>query len=248
MKTSDQLLSFVFTALAASIFGSIGPATAADKPILVELFTSEGCSSCPSADRFLSDLRKSNNNIILIGEHVDYWNGLGWADPFSSAQWTERQRKYCQKLGANSCYTPQAVINGQRECVGSNQSAVREAISATSDALTVAIDLKVLKQAAKSVDISVTVGNSPRAKNVELFLVEDGVIVNVPRGENGGRQLGHDGVVRAHAMIENVKSGTVSSASLPLNTDGHPERLRVVALVEDQKGPYGAAQQALSRQ
>jgi hypothetical protein len=194
---------------------------------------------------YLSGLRRSNSNIILIGEHVDYWNGLGWADPFSSPQWTERQRSYCRRLGANSCYTPQAVINGQRECVASNRAAVQEAISATSNALTVLIDLRVLRQAARSIDISVIVGHSPRVKTVALFLVEDGVLVNVSRGENGGRQLAHDGVVRSQTTIKNVQGGIASSASLPLNAADHVEKCRIIALLEDENGPFGAAQQTL---
>jgi len=123
------------------------PCMAADKPVLIELFTSEGCSSCPAADEYLSTLRHGNKNIILIGEHVDYWNNLGWADPFSSSKSTERQRRYCQKLGANP-YTPQAVINGARECVASNKSAVQDAISSfsSSNALAVPITIKICRK------------------------------------------------------------------------------------------------------
>jgi hypothetical protein len=234
--------------LVVSVIGPLVPVSASDKPVLIELFTSEGCSSCPPADKYLSGLRRSNSNIILLGEHVDYWNNLGWADPFSSPQWTERQKNYCRKLGANSCYTPQAVINGQRECVAYNQFAIEGAIAQLSNVLVVPVDLKVVKQTTKSVEISVAVGESARAKNIMVFLVEDGVVVDVPRGENGGRQLGHDGVVRAQTVIKNIQGGTTSSADLPLNTAGHPEKFRIVALLEDEKGPFGAAQQPLSRQ
>jgi hypothetical protein len=242
-RTANCLLT-IFVVLG---LGQLAPCLAVDKPVLVELFTSEGCSSCPPADNYLSSLRQSNKNVILIGEHVDYWNNLGWADPFSSPKWTERQREYCEKLGANSCYTPQAVINGRRECVGSNQSAVQDAISSTSDALSVPIAMKIAR-GAHSVDISLVVGNSSRTKNVSLFLVEDGVSVNVQRGENGGRKLSHDGIVRSQSAIKNIKSGEKVSASLPLQNSAHSEGFRIVAILEDEKGPFGATQQSLLTQ
>ncbi|MBU6454237.1 MAG: DUF1223 domain-containing protein [Cyanobacteria bacterium REEB67] len=245
MKISKQRLSVLVLALMALPLGNAANALPEAQPILIELFTSEGCSSCPAADSYLSELRKSNCNVILLGEHVDYWNNLGWKDPFSSSIWTQRQKSYCQKLGASSCYTPQTVINGQRECVGSNQAAVQKAISETSGSLKATVDLRLLKQKANSVDISVAVKNTSRANNLEIFLVEDGVLVNVPRGENGGRQLAHDGVVRAHAVIKSIKSGIVSSASLPQNPAAPSRNFRVVALLEDENGPIGAAQQAL---
>ena len=246
MIISGRRLIRFFTTIA--VLGSCQsmPATAFNKPVLVELFTSEGCSSCPPADKYLSRLRKTNSNIILIGEHVDYWNSLGWTDPFSSAQWTERQQKYCRKLGANSCYTPQAVINGQIECIASNQSALESAISSAANSLSVPIELNVNEHGEKSLAISFKVGSSSRVKAVRLFLVEDGVSSNVGRGENGGRQLEHDGIVRAQTIVKDVKSGVATSASLPIFTNGHPENFRVVALLEDVKGPFGAAQQNLS--
>jgi hypothetical protein len=178
---------------------------------------------------------------------VDYWNNLGWADPFSSSKSTERQKQYCEKLGASSCYTPQAVINGQRECVASHKSAVQDAISSTSNALSVPISMKVARVSAGTVEISLVVGDSSRTNNVALFLVEDGVSVDVKSGENGGRQLSHDGVIRSQATIKNIQSGETTSASLPLrNIAGHSETFRIVAILEDEKGPFGATQQAVS--
>jgi hypothetical protein len=251
MKISKQRLCILILAL-TSLPLSYGAAALPDKaPILIELFTSEGCSSCPAADGYLAALRKSNANIILLGEHVDYWNNLGWKDPFSSSTWTERQRNYCLKLGVSGCYTPQTVINGKRECVGSNQAAVQQAISETAKSLTTAVDLRLIKQKANSVDISVAVRNANNTRNttnLEIFLVEDGVSVNVPRGENGGRQLSHDGVIRAHSVIRSIKSGSVSLASLPVETASHSRNFRVVALAEDENGPIGAAQEIFSDQ
>src|SRR6266404_7069098 len=105
----------------------------APKPVVLELFTSEGCSSCPPADALLKKLDDAgsldNVEIIAIEEHVDYWNRLGWTDPFSSPDWTERQQRYSQTLRRDGVYTPQLVVNGHDELVGSSERQVREAIA-----------------------------------------------------------------------------------------------------------------------
>ena len=115
------------------------------KPVLVELFTSEGCSSCPPADRLLSELDRrqpvSGANIVVLSEHVDYWNSLGWRDPFSSHQWSERQDNYGRQFGLDSIYTPQMVINGAQEVNGSDSRAVRSAIEKSAAATPVAISI-----------------------------------------------------------------------------------------------------------
>src|SRR6266849_3578517 len=100
----------------------------ATQPVVVELFTSQGCSSCPPADTLIRELRKQPN-VIAIAYHVDYWNYLGWRDPFSSSDWTLRQSQYAHAFGLSSNYTPQIVVGGAREMVGSNDRAVRAAIA-----------------------------------------------------------------------------------------------------------------------
>ena len=96
-----------------SVTGSYAPVA------VLELFTSEGCSSCPSADKLLPQLAKLDSNIIPLSFHVDYWNRLGWEDPFSSSEYSERQRSYAKQLNLESVYTPQLVVNGEYELVGS---------------------------------------------------------------------------------------------------------------------------------
>src|ERR1044071_3136232 len=101
-------------------------------PVLVELFTSEGCSSCPPADEVLSKLDKTQLiqgvEVIALGEHVDYWNKLGWLDPYSSAEFSTRQNNYADAFGRDSVYTPQMIVDGQDEFVGANWNKAREAI------------------------------------------------------------------------------------------------------------------------
>ena len=115
------LIALVAAALAAG--GMVLPAAAQSSRIAVELFTSQGCSSCPPADAFLGDLAR-RDDVLPLSYHVDYWNYLGWSDPFSSAEATERQRSYRRVLGKRYVYTPQMVINGNAEAVGSGRGKV----------------------------------------------------------------------------------------------------------------------------
>jgi hypothetical protein len=118
------------TALAASACLATGDEEppAANKVVIVELFTSQGCSSCPPADRLLKKLA-AEGGVFPLSFHVDYWNYIGWTDPFSSAEWSERQRRYARAFGTSRVYTPQVVVAGTAECVGSNERRVRAEIA-----------------------------------------------------------------------------------------------------------------------
>src|ERR1700693_5713577 len=109
--------------------GSQAQAVADGAPVLLELFTSEGCSSCPPADALLSELGSSTKSVIPLAYHVDYWNHLGWSDPFSSHQWSERQNAYVRVLNLSGDYTPQIVIGGGRQCVGSDGRGIARAVA-----------------------------------------------------------------------------------------------------------------------
>ena len=105
----------------------------ADDAVLVELFTSQGCSSCPPADQMISNLGRERGDveIIPLSFHVDYWNYIGWQDVFSSNKWSERQRQYTAALPGNRTYTPQLVVQGQVDCLGSNERCIRNAVART---------------------------------------------------------------------------------------------------------------------
>lgn len=180
--------------------------------VVLELFTSEGCSSCPSADRLLPQLAKIDSNIIPLSFHVDYWNSLGWADPFSSEVSTERQRDYAKQFNLESIYTPQLVVNGEYELVGSNrgeaESAIKKALQEISSVSLSIIDVKFDKNKAK---FTVTAIGDMKKTNLLAALVQKKAVMKVKAGENSGATLSHINVVRS---LANQKAGTKNEFEL----------------------------------
>src|SRR5260370_625006 len=178
-------------------------------PVVIELFTSEGCSSCPPADELLSQLAEQqglkNAEVIALEEHVDYWNHLGWADPFSSANWTLRQYDYAGVLGNVNAYTPQMVVDGQAEFVGSSSWKAHRAIQEAAGRVKTPVTLKYDgASAADVVKVSANVGKlagatSGDAAEVSLAITETGFHSAVSPGENAGEDLSHPAVVRGNA-------------------------------------------------
>lgn len=165
---------------------------------VVELFTSEGCSSCPPADALLAKLQReaSHKNIYLLAYHVDYWDRLGWKDQFSSNNFTKRQEKYQDWLKLYVMYTPQFIINGTTEFEGYNESALNEKISAALDAKTTAnLDLTV-KTTKDSLEINYTTNLLQKDANLFLASIQKQAISKVFRGENQGTTLRHVQIVK----------------------------------------------------
>jgi hypothetical protein len=223
--------------LAAEPAPAVAGAAAGAAPVLVELFTSEGCSSCPSADKLLARLSAeqpvAGAEIVLLAFHVDYWNDLGWKDPFSSPSFTGRQRDYATHAGQSGVYTPQAVVDGSEEFVGSDEGRARRAIVAAARApkVRLAIERRSAPGAALALEVRVP-GGAPG--QVSLALVEDGIVVAVPAGENAGSKLSHTAVVRWFKGVGQAPGeGGVFPAEVPLGAGWRPERLRAVAFVQD---------------
>ena len=171
---------------------------------VVELFTSQGCSSCPAADKLLGEISMSND-MLALGWHVDYWDYLGWKDTFGAPANTQRQRAYARSFGERQVYTPQAVINGRIHVVGSRRSAVLESVeefSGSSNGMIVPIRAEAHDGMLK-VNIPVT----PQASGATLWMVyfNDRADVDVKRGENGGRKLTYTNIVGDIEMIGMVK-------------------------------------------
>jgi hypothetical protein len=226
---------FSVAIVVALLAGASRAATPAAGPIVVELFTSEGCSSCPPADSLLSKLGQSGAvegaEVLILGEHVDYWNHLGWSDRFSSAGFTQRQGEYARRFNLDSGYTPQMVIDGHTELVGNDESGVRRQIALAAHTPKPAqVKLGWSNDGPLQVEIN---GTNERDEKVLLAITEDGLSTQVGKGENGGRTLRHSGVVRELREIGSLRHGKYSSA---VKAARHPEwkseNLRVVVFVQ----------------
>lgn len=215
-------------------------------PVLIELYTSEGCSSCPPADAVLTSLATrqpiAGVRVIALGEHVDYWNALGWVDRFSSAAFTQRQSEYQARAFPDSpVYTPQLVVDGRLQCVGSDLGAVRDAVQqaahAPKAALRVAARNAEERRAEVTIDIDVPAAVSRDGPaDVVVAVVEDGLVTRVERGENRGRTLAHSAVVRRLQTVGTLAAQRPSAsvtATVPLAEDWAAHRLRVVAFVQE---------------
>ena len=178
-------------------------------PVLVELFTSEGCSSCPPADKVLTKLAaeqpNANADVITLEFHVDYWNYLGWKDEFSLPHYGERQGGYAGYFGLDSNYTPQMVVDGQKEFVGSNYGNATNAIAEAVKNEKAAVEIKT-EQAVKGSKIKVKMTDVAKHDESYIWLAvtEDNLSSNVRRGENSGRTLAHTSVVREMQLIGNL--------------------------------------------
>jgi hypothetical protein len=188
--------------------------------VVVELFTSEGCSSCPPADALLARLVKTQPvpgaEVIALKEHVDYWNHLGWRDPFSSSLFTARQQAYAQFFRNDSMYTPQMIVDGRAEFVGSAESRARQAIAQAAGAPGTPVHLAwaangAPPDAAKlQVRVEQLRGAAPGdAAEVYLAITEDNLHSDVAHGENAGRSLNHTAVVR---MLERLGQADAQAA------------------------------------
>jgi hypothetical protein len=227
-------LGIVVGAIIVAAAASLSAQPAGDRvPVVVELFTSEGCSSCPPADVVLSKLAQeqpvAGAQVITLGLHVTYWDQLGWKDPASLTDATARQQAYGQIFGEDHVYTPQAVIDGRDELVGSDGAGVTAAITRAAKRPHARVTLSARFQG-DTVVASAAVSAVPsdvKEKLRTLFVItEDGLTSIVKRGENGGRTLHHDAVVRRIS----------TAAEIPhLPTEWRRDRLHIIALVQGEK-------------
>ncbi len=236
MKKHFLLCSFIATTARLALAQS--PATPI--PVVIELFTSEGCSSCPPADRLLTELDQKQPvpgvQLIVLSEHVDYWNSLGWADPYSSREFSERQRRYAESLRISDPYTPQAVIDGRYEALGNSAPKLEAAIQQAQRAKKVPLQLQV-SRSDKAIHVELRASASvPRSAEIYFAVAEDSVESKVSAGENGGHMLTHTAVVRS--LTPGGKLAASDSAiAMDLKTSQHwGKHLRVIAFLTDHDG------------
>lgn len=216
--------------LASFLF--LAPRAAADSadpaPVLVELFTSQGCSSCPPADRLLTRLVEEDR-VIALAFHVDYWNYIGWTDPFSSKAWSDRQRGYAAIFGSNRIYTPQLVVNGRWEGVGSDAREVDRLLRDARGSLRDELGLEI-EESAAGLTARLSVTEPVGARRAWLAVAESGFETPVGRGENAHHTLRNDNVVR---RLEAVELG--EDVPVELDPEWKRDRLRLVAFLQDPK-------------
>ncbi|MDQ3749038.1 MAG: DUF1223 domain-containing protein [Acidobacteriota bacterium] len=205
-------------------------------PVLVELFTSEGCSSCPPADRVLLQLEKEQTNtdveIITLALHVDYWNYLGWKDEFSSKSFSERQSGYAERFKLDSIYTPQMVVDGQTQFVGSNFGTAQKAVADAAKHQKANIEISKANDKLK-----VKIADAPAHDDsyVWLTIAEDDLKTNVRRGENSGKTLNHVSVVREMKLLGNLAAADKifeNEIALQLNSNWKKENLKFIVFVQ----------------
>jgi hypothetical protein len=250
-------LSWAGTGLSGDTASRSNTEGTAGTPVVVELFTSEGCSSCPPADLLLQKLDAQpvpGAQLIVLSEHVDYWNHIGWTDPYSSAAYSERQSVYGNRLRLDSVYTPQMIVDGTDELGGSNSGEAG----------------KALEKAVTNQKIQVRISGATVEGNVVRARLETGTLLTglgkvdvvfivalnhaesqVARGENSGRRLTHVAVVRSLAKIGSVDTGHsfAQDVTVKLENAIAPTQLRVIALIQEpgQGRILGAAAAKLSR-
>lgn len=243
--------AYYLKASSVALDTSHGPA----QPVLVELFTSEGCSSCPPADALLAELDSRQfvpgAEAIVLSEHVSYWNDLGWRDPFSSQAYTDRQNEYGSRFGLSGVYTPQAVVDGAQELVGSDRGKLVHAVQSAAAKPKIPISLENPRWSGDSATALVSSSSSGREKLV-VALADDSDNSSVLRGENGGRNLRHVAVVRALVEVKRP-AGPLNSfpvrISLPSGVPPQSKMRLVVFLVDGHTGQVmGVSMQGIGTQ
>lgn len=195
----------------------------AQGPVLIELFTSQGCSSCPAADKNLSEIiqkaEKDGKPVFGLSFHVDYWNYIGWKDPYSRREFTDRQQRYSETLGLESIYTPQMIVNGKVEFVGSSKTGAEKAIGeAQKQKPMYQISISNVIVSDNQVSLQYSLDKDPVGEILNLAVVERDVENYVPRGENSGKKLHHDNVVKAFKTIPLQRQGHLELTIPPVNS------------------------------
>jgi hypothetical protein len=222
------------------------PAGAQPVPVLVELFTSEGCSSCPPADVLLSKLAQqpiSGVDIIVLSEHVDYWNNLGWRDPFSSSEFSKRQSSYADSFRTNSVYTPQMIVDGQQQFVGSDERKANPAIVKAAKEKKANIELHLLNADQQAAKVQIKIKDLPQLTQndiaeVLIAVTESNLSSEVSLGENAGQSLKHTAVVRHLEVLGDVAAGSnnfTADTRVPLKADWRRDNSRIVVFIQERR-------------
>jgi hypothetical protein len=224
------LLTLLYVSVISHGLAQPGPAPSPRQPVLVELFTSEGCSDCPPADALLAKLDATQfvpgAQAIVLSEHVTYWNQQGWRDPFSLEELTARQEHYVRRFGLDSSYTPQMVVDGATQFVGNNPRALSLAVASAAAAPKKALAIESAHSDNGTVQFSVRV-SADAGERLMAVLAANATHSEVSRGENAGRTLSHVAVVR---VMKEFDSDAADGRQLKLSA-------KSASRGDDEKGP-----------
>ena len=212
-------------------------------PILVELFTSEGCSDCPPADALLGRLDRSQPvagaQLIVLSEHVDYWNDIGWNDPYSSHAYSERQGAYARRFGLDGVYTPQMVIDGKFQFVGSDERRAVTAAEKAAKAAKIRMSLsRAHLESETALSVHLDAGRLPstarRPATVLVVIADEQDESHVIGGENGGRTLKHVAVLRSIKNVGSLDQANGLSEDVSIEIPRRNEHMRLIAFAQDE--------------
>lgn len=228
--------AIVIAGLLVAVTSWDGVLAASQPQKVVELFTSQGCSSCPPADELAERLVEENENVLTVLMPVDYWDYLGWKDTLASPIYSQRQRAYAARRGDRSVYTPQMVINGEEHVVGSREGQVRSALERT-EPFTADVDLKISDMVVQAT-VDGALPRGAKMATVYFLRIDDEATVDIGRGENAGRKIKYVNVVRNLQPIGMWSGGSetfrMTKSQLDLKGDA---RCAILIQIEDQDGP-----------
>lgn len=215
-------------------------------PVVIELFTSQGCSSCPPADELIAHIQEEyGDDVITLSYHVDYWDYIGWKDPFATKAFTQKQYTYAQKFRSRNVYTPQAVINGRTHYTGSDRSALYNVLESRSTTpTTVALTVPKVATEGKRIAIDYTLSDAALANELTFAITVKERTTQVRRGENRNKTLTNSHIVIAEKTVDATPTGT-AYLQIPdwITTD---DALSVVAYAsKDQVGIVSALSRKL---
>ncbi len=230
VRNMRVVLQFLPLAAAIWLGGAAADLVAAERRAVVELFTSQGCSSCPPADAYLGELAR-RDDVLALSFHVDYWNYIGWRDPFSKRQWSARQRAYGDTLKRRYVYTPQIVVDGETEAVGSKRALVAELIEAALRRKKIAVEIVHPDRDTIRIRVPADSGYAGSDATVWLAFYDRERTTAIGSGENDGTTLTNTNIVRSMARIGDWR-GVAMEWTLPVEAVGGAGRDFCAVLVQ----------------
>lgn len=204
---------------------------ALDNPVILELFTSQGCSSCPPADKLLNEVK--GKNVIALSYHVDYWNYIGWKDPFSKEKYSNKQRRYALKFNSSSIYTPQIVVNGKEHFVGSKASVLKQKVAKYSKVTSEQrISIKNVTKSENHIDFNYDITGDISNKNIRIVLVIDERKTSVKRGENRNKELVNSNIVVNEQIFKLDNESGKGKIEIPEIVNSN-DKLSLVMIIEN---------------